>query len=132
MKQADASFEWYRAHAIRSRRSYKLSETVLLAVAASVPTSAVVVPHEPVVPAVLGGLVVILSGLRSIFHWQENFLRFSGAREAIEAERRSYYTGASPYEDDQTRDQVLAAAVTRIEQDEMRGWIRIASERPKP
>jgi hypothetical protein len=131
MGLADASFEWYRAHAIRSRRSYKIFETLLLVVAACVPTSAVIVPHEEVVPAILGAVVVVLTGLRSIFHWQDNFLRFSGAREAIEAERRTYYTGAKPYNDPATRDQILAAAISRIEQEEMRGWIRIASERPK-
>ena len=128
---ADASFEWYRTHAIRARRAYKASETALLVVAASVPTSAVVFPDEVVIPAVLGAVVVVFTGLRTIFHWQENFLRFSGAREALEAERRSYYTRAAPYDDDVTREQALAASVTRIEQEEMRGWKRVAAERPK-
>lgn len=76
-------------------------------------------------------MVVVLTGLRSIFHWQDNYLRFSAAREAIEAERRSYNTAAEPYDDAGSRDRALAAAVTRIEQEEMRGWIRVAAERPK-
>jgi hypothetical protein len=29
---------------------------------------------------------VILSWLRALFPWQDNYLRFSGAREAVEAE----------------------------------------------
>jgi methylphosphotriester-DNA--protein-cysteine methyltransferase len=73
----------------------------------------------------------VLTGLRSIFHWKDNYLRFSGAREAVEAERRLYLTRAKPYDNDATRDQVLAAAVSRVEQEEMQGWIKVAAERPK-
>ena len=60
-----------------------MAEIILLVVAAAVPTSAVVVPHNSPVPAILGAVVVVLSGLRSLFHWQDNYVRFSGAREAI-------------------------------------------------
>jgi hypothetical protein len=127
----NASYDWYRAHAIRSRRSYRISETALLVIAAAVPTSAAIAPDDATLPAILGAIVVVLTGLRSVFHWQDNYLRFSGAREALEAERRLYNTCADPYHDLATRDQLLAAAVSRIEQDEMSGWIRIAAERPK-
>ena len=83
-------------------------------------------------PAILGAVVVILSGLRSVFHWQDNYLRFSGAREAVEAERRLYETGAVPYADETSKDQILAAAVSRIEREEMAGWVKVAAARPKP
>ena len=132
MSIAKGSYNWYRSAAIRSRRWYRLSETAVLIVSAAIPATAAIIPHNAIPPAVLGAIVVILSGLRAIFHWQDNYLRFSGAREAVEAERRLYNTGADPYADPATRDQVLAAAISRIEQAEMGGWIRIAAERPKP
>jgi hypothetical protein len=128
---AKNSYEWYRAAAIRSRRLYRISETVLLLVSAAIPASAAIEPGNSIVPAILGSVVVVLSGLRAVFHWQDNYLRFSGAREALEAERRLYFTGAKPYEDPATRDQVLAAMVSRIEQEEMSGWVKVAAERPK-
>jgi hypothetical protein len=128
----DGSYEWYRRAAIRSRRNYKVSETVLLVVAAGIPTSAVLVQKSGTVPAILGALVVVLTGLRSIFHWQDNYLRFSAAREALEAERRSYNTRATPYDDEAARDQILAASVSRIERAEMGGWLQVAAPRPKP
>jgi hypothetical protein len=131
MTVATDSFNWYKSHAIRARRSFKAAEMALLVGAACVPTSAVLWPENATVPAVLGGLVVILAGLRSIFHWQENYLRFSSAREAVEAERRLYRTSAPPYDNPASRDQVLVAAVSRIEQEEMRGWIEVAQERPE-
>jgi hypothetical protein len=132
MTIANGSYDWYRAHAIRSRRAFRISETSLLIFSAAIPASAAVKPHNAITPAILGAIVVILAGLRAVFHWQDNYLRFSGAREAVEAERRLYYTGAKPYDNAATRDQVLAASVSRIEQEEMGGWIKVAAERPKP
>jgi hypothetical protein len=131
MGLADQSFDWYKEAAIRSRRLYKTLEVTLLLVSAAIPTSAVLFAENAAVPAVLGAVVVVLTGLRSIYHWQENYIRFSQAREAVEAERRLYRTGAPPYDDDATRDQKLAAAVSKIEQEEMRGWVGIAAEQPK-
>jgi hypothetical protein len=65
----------------------------------------------------------------------QNFIllpALSGAREAVEAERRLYETGAAPYADETSKDQILAAAVSRIEQEEMAGWVKVAVARPKP
>lgn len=132
MSLANGSHEWYRTHAVRSRKGYRISETAVLLVSAAIPVAAAVSPHSAIVPAFLGAAAVILSGLRAVFHWQDNYLRFSGAREAVEAERRLYYTCAKPYEDTATKDQILAMAVSRIEQEEMGGWIKVAAERPKP
>ena len=132
MGLADGSYDWYKKHAIRARRSYKVAETALVIVAAAIPTSAVVLPDSNIVPAVLGAVVVVITSLRAIYHWQDNYLRFSQAREAVEAERRLYYTRADPYDDEETREKLLAAAVTRIERDEMRGWVELAAKKPRP
>jgi hypothetical protein len=129
---ANDSYEWYRTHAIRSRRAYKVSETAILLVSAAIPLTVAVAPHHTALPATLGAVAVVLSGLRSVFHWQDDYVRFSGAREAVEAERRRYRTGADPYGDPVTRERLLAAEVSRIEQGEMNGWIKVVSERPKP
>src|SRR5689334_23021688 len=88
---ADDSYGWYKAAATRARRAYKIIETLLLLVSASIPVAAVV-SNSAVTPAILGSVTVVLAGARAIFHWQENYLRFSEAREAVEAERRLYHT----------------------------------------
>jgi hypothetical protein len=131
MALANESYDWYRGAAIRSRRAYKISETAILLVSAAIPLSIAVAPHNTVIPATLGALAVVGSGLRSVYHWQDNYVRFSGAREAVEAERRRYRTGAEPYDDAATRDQLMAVEVSRIEQGEMSGWVKVVSERPK-
>jgi hypothetical protein len=84
---ANESYEWYKTHAIRSRKSFTLLETSILLLGAAIPTSAALAQDSTTVPAILGAGVVILSGLRGIFHWQDNYIRFSRAREAVEAER---------------------------------------------
>jgi hypothetical protein len=131
MSIADGSYAWYQAAAIRNRRMYRISESTVLVVSAAIPVAATIAPHNAITPAVLGSFVVILSGLRAVFHWQENYLRFSGAREAVEAERRLYYTGAAPYDNADTREQQLASSISRIEQTEMWGWQKIATVRSK-
>jgi hypothetical protein len=128
---ADSSYEWYKTASIRSRRAHRVSAVMVQVIAASIPVFVVVAPTLPYIPAVLGAMIVVISGLRSIFSWQENYLRFSGAREAVEAERRLYHTQAKPYDDPEARDQALAAMVSKIEQEEMAGWVKVASQRPK-
>lgn len=128
MRIADGSFAWYRTAAIRSRRLYRSAEISIIIVSALVPLSAAVLPGNTIIPATLGSAVVVIAGLRSVFHWHENYLRFSHAREAIEAERRRFRTGALPYNDDQTREAVLAEAITRIEQEEMGKWLKVAAQ----
>jgi hypothetical protein len=128
---ADESYEWYRTAARRSRRAHRGSATAVLGVAAAIPVAAVVWPTNAVVPAILGAVIVVVSGLRAIFDWHDNYLRFSLAREAVEAQRRRYRTRSAPYDSPQTRDAELVAAITRIEQDEMANWMVVASDQPR-
>jgi hypothetical protein len=126
MSIADSSYHWYRTAAIRSRRSHRLADLAALILSAAIPVLAVALPSRPVITATIGSVLVVVAGARAIFHWQENYLRFSQAREEVERQRRLYLVGATPYDDQATRDQELVRAVTRIEHDEMHGWVRIA------
>jgi hypothetical protein len=130
MGVADASYDWYRSAAIRSRRLHRSSAVALQIVAAAIPVAAVVWPRNSLAPALLGAVIIVLTGLRSTFDWQENYLRFSGAREAVEAERRLYQTGANPYTDESVRDRILVTRITRIERNEMNAWFTIAADQP--
>jgi hypothetical protein len=131
MSLANESYGWYKTAAIRSRKAYRISEAGVLIISASIPVAATISPRSAIAPAVLGAIVVVVSGLRTLFHWQDNYLRFSRAREAIEAERRLYYIKADPYDDLATRERNLAAAVSRIEQEEMAVWTRVAQQQTK-
>jgi len=128
---AEGSYSWYKRAAINSRRYHRASAVLVQIIAAAIPVAAVIAPKDATAPAILGAVIVIVSALRSTFNWQENYLRFSGAREAVEAERRRYRVQAAPYDDPRTKDQILVAAVTKIEQEEMAGWLRSVSEPPR-
>ncbi|TMR96125.1 DUF4231 domain-containing protein [Nonomuraea basaltis] len=126
---ADESYAWYRRAAGKARRFYRLSESLQLVLSAAVPVSAVLTPGDAKAPAILGGLIVIVTGLRSVFHWHDDYLRFSAAREAVEAERRRHRTGGKPFDDPATRDQLLVDAITRIERQEMDNWLQLVAQR---
>ncbi|MFD6107436.1 DUF4231 domain-containing protein [Nocardia salmonicida] len=128
---SDNSYDWYHRSAIKARRYHRISEVAQLLGSALIPMSAIVFPGNTLIPAVLGTLVTVITGLRSAFHWQDDYLRFSEAREVVEAERRLFRTGAAPYDDPSTRSQILAKNVTKIEQKEMGSWLNIAQVRRK-
>ncbi|WP_415936603.1 DUF4231 domain-containing protein [Streptomyces sp. 039-1] len=132
MTLANGSYEWYKRAAIRSRRAFRFSETAILAISSCIPLSAVFASNNSAAPAVLGAAIVVISGLRSIFYWQDNYVRFSRAREAVEAERRRYNINSTPYDDPSTKDEILTYRVTQIEQGEMDNWLKVALEGPKP
>lgn len=127
---ADKSYDWYKKAAIRSRRAHRTSAIAIQVVAASIPVSVALAPSEPTIPAVLGAVIVLLSSVRSIFNWHEDYLRFSSSREAVEQERRRYRLRVKPYEDPVTRSGLLAERISEIERNEMSGWLKTVS-RPK-
>jgi hypothetical protein len=131
LKLADDSYKWYKAHAIRSRKSYKATEVLLILTSAAIPVSGLIDSGGALLPSLIGAIVFVLVGLRSIFHWHENYLRFSQAREAVEAERRSFHIGIEPYDDPARRAKILVAAVTRIEQEEMGTWLHTVATSSK-
>src|SRR4051794_8330289 len=109
----DTQYRWYRSRAIRAGQLYKALEVSLLAFAALVPVSAVVT--EPWVTALIGAVVVVLTGLRSIFSWQEDWLRFTEAWQQLAFARTLYVNGMQPYDDPATRESLLVARVQDVQ-----------------
>lgn len=126
---ADGSYGWYVTASIRSRRADRRSEVATVVLSAAIPLAAVLCPGAVWLPALLGSCLVVLAGTRAMFHWRENYLRFSRAREAVEAIRRDFHTWSPPYDEAETRERRLVEAVTRVEQNEMRQWTRLARSR---
>jgi hypothetical protein len=87
---------WYGKYAARARDRYRILEVALLVIGASISVAALAWPGNGVPAAILGGIVVVLTGLRQVFHWQENYVRFSWACQTLKQERRRYDVGESP------------------------------------
>lgn len=126
LDEARSSFDWYERNAKASRLRYQVSEVVLVCVAASVPIAGILTPDDARLPGVLGAVVVALTGLRAIFHWRDNWMRFSLASNAIKAEVRLYELHADPYSESTSRDAALIRNINSVERSETSGWMSLA------
>jgi hypothetical protein len=122
----DQQYTWYRGHAVSAGVRYKVLEITLLVVAALVPVSTVVTDRW--VTALLGAIVVVLTGLRSIFSWQDDWLRFTEAWQQLQFARTRYVHGLPPYDDAGTRVAKLVQRVQAIQAAETRGWLSLRAE----
>jgi hypothetical protein len=122
----DREYTWYRSHAVSAGRRYKVLEVLVLAFAALVPVSAVVA--ESWVTALLGAVVVVLTGVRSIFSWQEDWLRFTEAWQQLQFARTLYVNELAPYDDAATRVGLLVRRVQEIQAAETRGWLSLRAD----
>jgi hypothetical protein len=121
-QELERSIRWYSENGGRTRLCHQILEVALLVVGSSIAVVALAVPGNGLPTAVLGAVVVILTGLRQVFHWHENYVRFTNACLALKAERRRYSAGKKPYDDESTRDKVLVEAINRVETEETQGW----------
>jgi hypothetical protein len=113
---------WYTAYAARARERFRILEIALLIVGASISVAALAWPGNGVPAAVLGGIVVVLTGLRQIFHWQENYVRCTWACQMLKQERRRYDVGEPPYNDPALRDRKLMEVVNTVEAQDTQVW----------
>jgi hypothetical protein len=122
---AVTSYAWYKKASMRARRYFRLTEILTVLFSAAIPLVAAIDPGDARVPAILGGILVVISGLRAVFRWSDDYLRFSRAREEVDGEIRLYKIGARPYDDIDMRDALLVENVIQIEKREMGDWVSI-------
>jgi hypothetical protein len=125
----DDLIAWYATYAARARDRYRILEIALLIVGASISVAALAWPGNGVPAAVLGGIVVVLTGLRQIFHWQENYVRFTWACQTLKQERRRYDVEEPPYDDPALCDRKLMEVVNTVEAKETQGWAQLVDSK---
>lgn len=117
------SLDWYKRHAWRARVLYHLDEVAILVFAALVP-AATALKYSSSVTVLLGTAVVILTGLRPIFRWRDDWVRFTEASMQLITELELYRFRVGYYEA-ADRDQRLIQQVRSIEAAETQGWLRM-------
>ena len=127
----DDLIAWYGTHAARARDRYRILEIALLIVGASISVAALTWPGNGVPAAVLGGIVVVLTGLRQVFHWQENYVRFTRVWQTLKQERRRYDVGEPPYNDPALRDRKLMDVVNTVEAQDTQGWAQLTESKAR-
>jgi hypothetical protein len=128
LDELDRSYEWYRRHAKQSRIVYQVGELALLTTGALIPVTTTLTDDQTW-PALLGALVVVLTGVRRIFGSHENWQRFIDASLALASERALYVHGFTPYADAGSRDERLLRRVREIETQETAGWRTLRQQR---
>ena len=109
---------FYRRTTRHARVGYGLSELTAIAAAAAVPV-AVAAGSKGALPAVLGALAATASGLRSAFHFRENWIMRSTALIGIERLIALHYEGLPPLSSGD-----LVERVSVIVRTETNGWER--------
>lgn len=91
------SLAWYRKHAWAARWAYHFVEVAILVVGSLIPT-VTAFGDRPKTTAMLGASIVILAGLRPIFRWQDDWLRFTEACAQLVTERELFRFRVGDYE----------------------------------
>jgi hypothetical protein len=92
-----ARWTYFARQSRRSRNGYFILEGLTLISAAAIPASAAL-GTSVVIPAVLGAVVVILSGMRQLFAFHEEWISSSQGRYAIEREIALFIAGQESYQ----------------------------------
>jgi hypothetical protein len=113
----------YKSYAAQARLSYQISETLLIVCAAAIPAS-VAFTDDSRVPAVLGALVVVFGGLRTLFRWHDNWIRYIETVVQLEAEWARFRHRLGDYARPD-REATFVQAVKQLELAETQGWMSL-------
>lgn len=121
--QLDESFEWYRKQSKKARIRFSVLEVLIVVASMGVVALGILIPHDARPAGLLGAAVTALAGIRSIFHWNDNWKRFMLACITLSGLKRLYEHGAPPFDvDDDLADQILVAAINDVELTESKAW----------
>jgi hypothetical protein len=123
--EAERVFRWYVRNAKASRFRFRISEMILLAATATVPVAGILAPGDARPAAIIGAAVLVLTGFRSLFHFHDNWTRFSGTCALINAELRLYEAAVAPYDVPATRDEILLRKINSAELTETARWMEL-------
>lgn len=111
---------FYRDQSRTARHQYQILEVILILVAASIPAAAAVGASRGTL-GVLGAVTAVLTGLRSLFQWQQNAASFAQTWMQIEGEVIRFDTDQAPYDrGDKTR--TLLTEIGGMVQTETTAW----------
>ena len=88
--------DWYDHKAVEEKRWYYGLTMTAFAASAAVPAS-IVLGSPDWLPAVLGSLVAVATGILSIKKSQENWLNYRKTAELLKKERHLFEMNAGPY-----------------------------------
>jgi hypothetical protein len=120
-RRLDDQLGWYDRKSGENQRKFKLLKVAQMLVAAGIPVAAAV-SAPGVVPAALGGAVLLLEGVQQLNQYQQNWITYRSTAEALKHEKFLYLAGVDVYADAGTREATLAQRIEGLISQEHAKW----------
>ena len=96
----DDQIDWYDRKSIQNQKTYKMLQLILIVSAASIPFISGYVKDCPDLSYVLGGigvLIAAITGIISLYKFQETWTAYRTTCESLQHEKYLYHTKTDPY-----------------------------------
>ena len=118
---------WYDARSARNQRDFKLLKYFEIAAAAAIP---IVTPLSVsnVVPAILGGLVLVAEAVLHLNQYHQNWLTYRSTAEALKHEKFLYLAHAAHYASAPDPRALLAERIEGLVSQEHATWVSVQKD----
>jgi hypothetical protein len=98
LERLEDQLAWYDRKSLGKQRAYKQIEIVEIFAGATIPFLAGIrLPHASIVIGGLGILITVFEGLLHLNQYQQNWINYRSACEALKHEKYTYLGKAAPY-----------------------------------
>ncbi|MEH3107112.1 MAG: DUF4231 domain-containing protein [Sphingomonas fennica] len=126
----ESQIAWYDTKSGSCQKYHKIATVGKVLLASAVPVGAILT--VPAVPAVFGGLIVIVEAIQQLNQWQHNWVTYRSTCEALRHEKFTYLGRVGPYDDvdDAAAYKVLVERVESLISTEHSKWVgRLQNEK---
>jgi hypothetical protein len=124
----EQSLAWYDRKAQRARSIFLLAKVTELTAATAIPVAALA-GAPSIVLAAMGALIAVVAGSEQLFRFQETWISYRQAAEALRTELFLFRATAGPYDStsvDGTVDKLIAVRAAAIMSEEVGRWETLA------
>jgi hypothetical protein len=118
---------WYETQSARNQRDYKRLKYVEIIAAAAIPV-VTGLDVSRVVPAILGGLVLLIEAILHLNQYQQNWITYRSTAEALKHEKYLYLAHAAHYVAASDPRALLAMRVEGLVSQEHARWVSARQE----
>ena len=122
MDRLDDQISWYENRSARDQRDFKRLKYVEIVAAAAIPVVTVAHVYR-LVPALLGGIIVVIEAVLHLNQYQRNWLVYRSTAETLKSERALYLASAGHYGATSDPRALLAERIEGVLSHEHQKWL---------
>jgi hypothetical protein len=126
-ERLEDQIDWYETRSARNQRDYKRFKYFEIAVAAAIPV-VTGLDVSRAVPAVLGGLVLLIEAILHLNQFQQNWITYRSTAEALKHEKYLYLARAAHYTAASDPRALLAQRVESLVSQEHARWASVQED----